>query len=108
MSRTGEFFDFYHGTSRKNAEGIRKEGLRPPPGVGVGWTMLTTNREQAARYAVGQSGDVVLHFRVPHDEVARSIGHPAPHTAYGFPDAVGAGIMPGRILSKQFLVEDEA
>jgi hypothetical protein len=60
-----QFTTLYHGTSAKHVGKIRKHGLTPPEGViqPASWYMLTTSREQAARYSKGS----VLEYRIPHE-----------------------------------------
>ncbi len=88
----------YHGTLAANVEAIKREGLRPPPGVMESrWPMLTTSREQAARYMGGRPGAVVLEYRVPADKVWASGSSDAvlwpaeTHGVYGF-EAMAYGI----------------
>lgn len=59
-----QFTTLYHGTSSEAVGKIRKHGLKPPEGVQPArWYMLTTSREQAARYGRGKT----LEYRIPHE-----------------------------------------
>lgn len=56
---------WYHGTSRKHVEGIRRCGLRPPANVQPAmWLMVTDSFVQAARYAGAHDG-VVIEYHIP-------------------------------------------
>jgi len=68
--------DAYHGTTEERAASIREEGLRRPAGVGPGWLMLTSSREDAERYAGGYEGTpTVLSVRVPRNLLTKSRPH---------------------------------
>lgn len=63
----------YHGTTASNVDAIKRDGLRPPSSVmSSQWPMLTTSKEQAARYTSGRENPVVMEFHVPHHKVWHS------------------------------------
>jgi hypothetical protein len=99
-----QFTTLYHGTSPDNVDSIRSEGLKPPESVQPAmWPMLTTSRDQAARYGRG----AVVEYSVPshvmdyrHPEGALWPGQS--HDVYGH-DATAYGIkgaLPGKYIKK--------
>lgn len=117
----------YHGTTADRVDGIRSNGLTPPPGKGSmnGWYMLTTSYDQAARYAQGSGERVVVEYDIPDDRIY-SRDHDGPgdllwpgveHDVYDF-DAVAyapRGPIPSSFIkdvhhvgSKTATAEDEA
>lgn len=75
----------YHGTNAAHAERIVREGLRKPLGVGGrGWPMLTTNFDQAARYAQGVTGRAVVEFFFPGPSAKDWLWPETAHNVYGF------------------------
>lgn len=56
---------WYHGTSRKHIEEIRRSGLRPPGNVQPAmWLMVTDSFAQASQYAPAECG-VVIEYHIP-------------------------------------------
>lgn len=107
-----QFVDLYHGTRSSNVPGIKKEGLKPPSGTGPQWFMLTTSRDQAARYSPHEDS-TVLHFRVPRDQIYGTPEHrnsntdPAlwngwQHDVYGHEATAHAirSVLPAKYLSR--------
>lgn len=71
-----ELVEAYHGTTTERAESIRKEGLRRPVGVGPGWLMLTSSREDAEKYSTGYEGTPeVLTLQVPRKLLSNGRPH---------------------------------
>lgn len=93
-------YHVYHGTIEANAAAIREGGrLTRPEGLGPGWLMLTTSRDQAARYAEGVGGKTVLHYAIPVDEAPRYLTQPVEHDVYGA-KAEAHGLLHGYLPTK--------
>ena len=90
----------YHGTTAANGAAIKASDLRPPAGVNPWtWYMLTTSKEQAARYSM-KDDSVVLEFRFTPEQVDQYLGLAQEHNVYGF-EAEAYGVahpIPGSLV----------
>jgi len=59
----------YHGTSDKNSEKIKVEGLKHNASLGPGWFMLADNFEDAKFHSSSGNGNpVVIEFKIPDEK----------------------------------------
>lgn len=83
-----QFVTLYHGTRASNVDSIKREGLHRNMHVIGAWPTLTTNRDQAMRYANDQEPAVIT-VRTQRSNLT----HPVEHTAYGFEGAKAYGLL---------------
>lgn len=103
----------YHGTRAEYVPQIKSEGLKPPSSVNPWtWYMLTTSKEQAARYSPFEDS-VVLEFEVPLDGGSAQgqensyLGLGRPHNVYGY-SATAYGVAKGPLPTEYLVAEHSA
>jgi len=96
LNRWMQDVTLYHGTHKKAAAKIRREGLKKTHSI-TGHIFLTSSKEIARRYAGGTiGGGTVFQVRVPDELVEESTGGPK-HPAATTQVMIKKNIPPSRI-----------